>query len=242
MTFDFVSLVCTFACLVLFDYVWTCLLNAWTKELDCATSLPQSFSLHLGLSLYSYLRHLYLLALHRAEEEGLHHHEALSHQALGAAGALEALWLSVPVVFSVGNPLSLRLHYSLAGCTFHSMVLHVAGLADRFVVLHDVRLSSQDTVTVKTAEVFQMPVLTLSLSILITEDQLITSGTPWLLAVSIVSSTVQFTLFPEVDHVHQQFFAGAAYEAGRVPQFVIAGSFSIHGRVAKTHGLLAVIA
>lgn len=122
------------------------------------------------------------------------------------------------------------------------MVLHVAGLADRFVVLHDVRLSSQDTVTVKTTEVFQMPVLTLSLSVLITEDQLITSATPWLLAVSIVASTVKFTLFPEVDHVHQQFFAGAAYEAGRVPQFVISSSFSIHGRGAKMHGLLAVIA
>lgn len=122
------------------------------------------------------------------------------------------------------------------------MVLHVAGLADRFVVLHDVRFSSQDTITVKTAEVFQMPVLTLRLSVLITEDQLITPGTPWLLAVSVVASTVQFTLFPEVDHVHQQLFAGAAYEAGRVPQFVVSGSFGVHSRVAEAHGLLAVTA
>lgn len=115
LTFDFARFLCTFACLLLFDRVWTRLLNSWIKALDCVTCLPPSFSLHLGLSLYGYLRHLYLLALHRAEEEGLHHHEALSHQALGAAGALEALWLSVPVVLAIGNPLSLGLHYILAG-------------------------------------------------------------------------------------------------------------------------------
>lgn len=56
--------------------------------------------------------------------------------------------------------------------SYHSVVPHVAWLADRLVILHDIRLSSKDAITLKAAEVLQMPVLTLSLSVLITEDQL----------------------------------------------------------------------
>lgn len=54
----------------------------------------------------------------------------------------------------------------------HSVGLHVAGLADRFFILHDIRLSGKYAVTVETAEVLQMPVLALSQSVLVTEDQL----------------------------------------------------------------------
>ena len=54
----------------------------------------------------------------------------------------------------------------------HSVVLHVAGPADRLFILHHIRLTGEDAVTVETAEVLQMPVLFLSLSVLITEDQL----------------------------------------------------------------------
>lgn len=61
------------------------------------------------------LRQGFLFALHRAEEEALHCHEALADQALGAAGALEALRLGVPVVLAVGNPLGLGLYRILAG-------------------------------------------------------------------------------------------------------------------------------
>lgn len=57
------------------------------------------------------------------------------------------------------------------------MVLHVAGFANRLVVLHDVGLSSQHTVTVKTAEVLQVPIMALGLSVLITEDELETTHT-----------------------------------------------------------------
>lgn len=57
-------------------------------------------------------------ALHRAEEEALHHHEALAGQALFAGGALEALRLGVPVELAIGNPLGLRLDHILAGHTF----------------------------------------------------------------------------------------------------------------------------
>ena len=58
-----------------------------------------------------------LLALHRAEEHALHGHEALPHEALGAAGALEAVGLGVPVVFPVGDALGLGLHRVLASHT-----------------------------------------------------------------------------------------------------------------------------
>lgn len=57
-----------------------------------------------------------------------------------------------------------------------------------------------------------------------------------------MTSTVQLAFLVEVDHVHQQLFAGAAHEAGRVPQLVVAGPLSVHGRLAQTHRLLAVVA
>lgn len=71
-----------------------------------------------GATLSDNLRQGFLFALHRAEEEALHRHEALADQALGAAGAFEALWLGVPVVLAVGNPLGLGLNRILAGGTF----------------------------------------------------------------------------------------------------------------------------
>lgn len=68
-----------------------------------------------GGSCFGPLSHGFLLALHGAEEEGLHCHEALADEALGAAGALEALRLGVPVELAVGNPLGFGLHRILAG-------------------------------------------------------------------------------------------------------------------------------
>lgn len=153
----------------------------------------------------NHLRQDFLFALHWAEEEALHSHEALTDQALGAAGALEALRLSMPVVVAVGDPLSLGVHWILAGWAFlqwernirvgnsslpslkppashgwrtlredsyHSVALHVARRAHRLVLLHDVRLPGEDAIAVETAEVLQMPVVALGLSVLVTEDQL----------------------------------------------------------------------
>lgn len=188
------------------------------------------------------LSHDFFLALHRAEEEGLHRHEALAHQALGAAGALEAVGGGVPVVVAVGNPLVLGFDRFLTGGAHCSVVLHVARFADGLVVLHDVRLSSQDAVTVEAAEVLQVPVLSLSLSVLVTEDQLIAACTSWLLAVSVMASTVQLPFLPEVDHVHQQLIAGTAHETRWVPQLVVAGALGVDGRFTATHRLLAVTA
>lgn len=57
-----------------------------------------------------------------------------------------------------------------------------------------------------------------------------------------MTSTVQLSFLPEVDHVHQQFVTGAAHETRRVPQFVVAGPLGVDGRRAQTHGALAVVA
>lgn len=54
----------------------------------------------------------------------------------------------------------------------HSVVPHVAGLADGLVLLHDVRLPGEDTVALEAAEVLQVPVLALGLRVLVAEDQL----------------------------------------------------------------------
>lgn len=55
---------------------------------------------------------------------------------------------------------------------YHSIALHVARRANRFVILHHVRLPSKDAIAVEAAEVLQMPVVALGLSVLIAEDQL----------------------------------------------------------------------
>lgn len=55
---------------------------------------------------------------------------------------------------------------------YHGVVLHVAGLAHRLVADHHVYLSRQDVVTVKAAEVLQVPVLIFRLGIFIAEYQL----------------------------------------------------------------------
>lgn len=73
-------------------------------------------------------------------------------------------------------------------------------------------------------------------------SHLIAACTSWLLAVSIVASAVQLAFLPEVDHVHQQLFAGTAHEAGWVPQLVITGPLSVDSRLAQTHWLLTVLA
>ena len=56
--------------------------------------------------------------------------------------------------------------------TYHGVVAHVAGFADRLVLLHDVGLPGQHAVAVKATEVLQVPVLILGLCVLVTEDQL----------------------------------------------------------------------
>lgn len=66
---------------------------------------------------------------------------------------------------------------------YHSVVLHVAGFANRLLILHDVGLSSQHTVTVKTAEVLQVPIVALSLGVLIIEDELETTHTHFPLSI-----------------------------------------------------------
>lgn len=73
-------------------------------------------------------------------------------------------------------------------------------------------------------------------------SHLIAAGAPRLLAVPVVASTVQLAFLPEVDHVHQQLFAGTAHEAGWVPQIVVAGPLSVDGRLAPAHWLPAVLA
>lgn len=52
------------------------------------------------------------------------------------------------------------------------MVLHIAWFADGLLVDHDVDLTSQDAVTIKAAEVLQMPALTFCLGVLIVENKL----------------------------------------------------------------------
>lgn len=187
------------------------------------------------------LRH-HLLTLHRAEDHPFHWHELLPDEALAAAGAQEAVCGRVPAEIVIGHPLHFRINCIVASLTYHGMILHVAGLAHGSVLHHHVDFPCKDAVAVKAAKMFQVPVLVLRLGILITEDQLITAGTAWFLTVTVMSTTVELPVLPEINHVHQEFTAGAADEASRVPQFIVASPFCIHGWVAFLHAQLAAVA
>ncbi|KAG8142883.1 hypothetical protein E2320_006067 [Naja naja] len=92
------------------------------------------------------------------------------------------------------------------------MILHITGFADGLFINHDVDFSSQDTVAIKAAEMLQMPVLTFSF-------------TARFFTVTVVSATIEFSIFPEIDHIYQEFTAGAADKASRMPDlFVFHGS------------------
>lgn len=71
---------------------------------------------------------------------------------------------------------------------------------------------------------------------------LITASTSGFLAVTVVSATVQLPILPEINHVDQEFLAGTADEASRVPQFIVASPFSIDGRVTCLHTQFAAVA
>lgn len=71
---------------------------------------------------------------------------------------------------------------------------------------------------------------------------LITASTSGFLTVTVMSATVQFPILPKIDHVNQEFMTGAADETSWVPQFVVAGPFSIDGRVTLLHAQVAAVA
>lgn len=68
---------------------------------------------------------------------------------------------------------------------------------------------------------------------------LIAAGTAGLLTVTVVSAAEQLPVLPEIDHVNQEFRAGAAGEAGWVPQPVIASPLGVDGGLALLHEQLA---
>lgn len=70
---------------------------------------------------------------------------------------------------------------------------------------------------------------------------LITPSTAGLLAVTVMSATVQLPILPEVNHVDQEFTTGAADETGWVPEFVVASPFSIDSWVSFLHDVSAAV-
>lgn len=57
-----------------------------------------------------------------------------------------------------------------------------------------------------------------------------------------MSATVQLAILPEINHVDQEFMAHTADETSWVPQFIVAGPFSIDGWVSFLHTQFAAVA
>ncbi|KAJ1095747.1 hypothetical protein NDU88_000903 [Pleurodeles waltl] len=110
----------------------------------------------------------FLLALNGAKDHPLYRHELLPGQGLTAAGAHKTFFRSMPVeVVVVTHALRFRVNSVMTTLAHRCMVLHIAWFTGRLVIHHDVDLSSQDTVTIKTAKVLHLPVLVFCLSILV---------------------------------------------------------------------------
>lgn len=79
------------------------------------------------------------------------------------------------------------------------MILHITGFADGLFINHDVDFSSQDTVTIKAAEMLQMPVLTFSLCVLIVENKL-QERQSYQAHINLVAQLFSFTTAHELRH------------------------------------------
>lgn len=191
--------------------------------------------------LVSLLRH-HLLTLHGTENHPFYWHELLPDETLAAAGAQEALCGCVPAKVVIGHPLHFRVDGIVASLTHHSMILHIAGLTHRLVIDHHIYCPGEDVVTVKAAEMFQMPILVFCLGVLIAKYQLITASTSGFLTITVMPATVQLPILPEINHVNQEFTTGAADETCWVPEFIVASPFCVDGWVPFFHAQFAAIA
>lgn len=71
---------------------------------------------------------------------------------------------------------------------------------------------------------------------------LIASSTAGFFTITIMSSTVQVAILPEIDHVYKKFATGTTDKTSWVPQFVISCTFCIDSWVTFFHVQLAAIA
>lgn len=69
---------------------------------------------------------------------------------------------------------------------------------------------------------------------------LITGGTPGLHTLSMMPSTVQPPILPEVDQVHQEFLTGGADEAGWMPPGCWSSASGCNAHIASWHRLLTL--
>ncbi|CAN7986490.1 unnamed protein product, partial [Ixodes hexagonus] len=115
--------------------------------------------------------------------------------------------------------------------------LLVAADAVGMLVSQHVPLARQGLVTLPTAEVARMPVLVHGFRYCCpgspaSRTHLVAGGAPGLEGLGVVSLAVEVSVLGAVRQVHQEFLAGGAHEAGRVPRHQLAELGRDHGQLS----------
>lgn len=152
-----------------------------------------------------------------AEDEPRSREEGAPQQRQLAAGAAETRLHGVPVLTLVCHLTLIYTYVISAGIAVLCVQGLVAAAAVRSALSHDVSLTAQRSLALKTAEVLHVPVSCLCLRTFIRQNNLIAGLAARLQPLSVVPAAVDLSFLEEVDQIHQQLAAGGALETLRVP-------------------------
>lgn len=110
----------------------------------------------------------------------------------------------------------------------------VAGAAVWPTLSHDVALTAQRDLTLKTTEVLHVPVSSLCLRTFICQNNLITGLAAGLEPLSVMAAAVNLSVLVEVDQINQQLAAGGTLETLRVPAAAVSRPTGKHRDISST--------
>uniref|UniRef100_A0A2D4IG77 Uncharacterized protein n=1 Tax=Micrurus lemniscatus lemniscatus TaxID=129467 RepID=A0A2D4IG77_MICLE len=152
-----------------------------------------------------------------AEDLTLLGQERLPEQGLLATRAAETGISGVPVLALIGHLALVNTNVLPACIAIFCIEALITTAAIGATLAHDVSLPTQGLLTFKAAEMAHVPVTALGFCALICKDDLITSFTSRLEALSMVAPTVDFALLVEVDQVNEELPTRGTNKALGVP-------------------------
>lgn len=110
----------------------------------------------------------------------------------------------------------------------------VAGAAVWTTLSHNVALTAQRNLTLKTTEVLHVPVSPLCLRAFICQNNLITGLAAGLEPLSVMPAAVNLSVLIEVDQINQQLTAGGTLETLRMPAAAVSRPTGKHCDISTT--------
>lgn len=152
-----------------------------------------------------------------AEDEPRSREEGTSQQGESTAGAAETRLHGVPVLTLICHLALVNTYVFSAGIAVLCIQGLVAGAAVRSTLSHDVTLTAQRSLALKTTEVLHVPVSPFCLCTFICQNNLIAGLAAGLEPLSVVPAAVDLSVLEEVNQIDEQLAAGGTLETLRVP-------------------------